>query len=246
MSDKLKSFYEEWANRQLEDSRRQHILEWKAREMAPLVRRSGLQINSAMELGCAEGVVLNGLGANLNITTLYGVDLSEIFVEVGQKRYPHITFLNQKWEQILQDDLRVDLLLISDFIEHLPDPDLFLDKIMPLAKYFIFKIPLEKCVMISLYQTLGRRAKIGVDHPSGHLHEYTERQALNLLKAHGYKILQAKSLSTPFELQYAGLQQWYKHPSVVVEKLANTLPMSWQIGLIGGSLFTFCARPENN
>jgi len=238
----LKQFYEDWAWQQLEDPRRTRILEWKADNMVPLVRQTGLQFNSAMELGCAEGTVLNRLGNRLNISNLCGVDMSQTFIDVGQKRHPYIKFVNENWENLAGQTQPVDLLLISDFIEHLPNPDQFLEKIKPLAKHFIFKIPLEKCLMINLYQVLGRRAKIGPQHPSGHLQEYHEQKALDLLKTHGYTLLQTRSLVTPFQLQYPGPQQWYLHPSVAIEKMAHLLPLRWQLGLIGGSLFALCAR----
>jgi hypothetical protein len=244
--DELKSFYEDWASIELEDPQRKAILEWKTDEMAQIIHDSDLKIDSIMELGCAEGIILNRLGAKLKAKRLYGVDLSQKFVSIGQQRYPHINFLNQSWEETFLQDQKVDLLVVSDFIEHLPDPDLFLEKIKPQAHHFMFKIPLEKAWLLSIYKTVGRWPKIGPNHPSGHLHEYDQFQALTLVRSHGYGVLHAKSLVPPFKLVYGKVRKWYVHPSVVLHKLVVTLfPKKWQIRLIGGSLFALCALPED-
>jgi predicted TPR repeat methyltransferase len=235
---KVKEFYEEWAAGELEDPQREGTLLWKADVMADM-GLAALSIRSILEIGCAEGIILNRLGAELGVQDLYGVELSTLFVAEGQRRYPHITFYNQDWESAPIGKARFDLLVLCDIIEHLPAPEPLLMTARQIARFVMFKLPVEKCLLNALLRSLGRRPHVGPAHPAGHLHEYTEAEALAFIKTNGFEVLNTRTLVTPTELQYPEpkLKRWYLHPAIIVEKASGFLPMPWRVKVVGGSVF---------
>lgn len=175
--------YEQWAERQLNDSRRRAILKWKAVNLANLFFRTlpNEKVSSIAEVGGAEGIVLNTVGRLLAATELVNYDTSSRFCQVGRVQYPHIKFVNSPFPGSTRS--LYDIIVLSDIIEHVENEERFLQDIAASCRFALVKMPIEECIMENdlLRAAMGRRKRederYGPGHYNGHLRGYTVRQA---------------------------------------------------------------------
>jgi len=124
-------------------------------------------------------------------STFQGYELSSDAKEFWASRQP-LTNLSYKLGNILDAPDVFDLITCLDVFEHVEDYYGFLRSLRSKAKYFVFNIPLDMCVMKIVTPGI-RYAREEV----GHLHYFNRYTALQTLKDTGYKILEAQ-LSSMF------------------------------------------------
>jgi hypothetical protein len=236
--NKLKSFYEKWAENQRNDPRREIILKWKAVNMANLIFRTLADeiIDTVCEIGGAEGIVINTLGNLINAKYKLNYEISTKFCQLGKAQYPDIEFKNSEFDyvDIINKPkmlIKYDLIILSDITEHVIDDILFLRAVGRSCKYVVLKMPIEKCIMDSeiLYWLCGRikpkNKRYGSKHYNRHLRGYTIKSALN-------------SLSPFFEIidyQVSDVTYFYPSPkSIFIKKILGSRITSH---LFGGALF---------
>jgi len=181
--------YNVWAANQLKEKERESVLLCKAEKLADLVPPN-FCFKNALEIGCAEGTVINRLRDLLHIEKCYGIDISHIFLSRGQAIYPEVEFIKLSGIKIPFADKSVDLIILSDIIEHIEDLKLFMKEVKRVGKMVLLKIPLDKYLWRKLVsEPLGRSVSVGTEHPDGHLHEFSKKSCEKILKNMGCKIL---------------------------------------------------------
>jgi ubiquinone/menaquinone biosynthesis C-methylase UbiE len=184
--------YDSWANNQLKDNKRKSILLWKAEQLASLVPPN-IHFENALEIGCAEGIVINRLRELLYIQKCYGIDVSHTFLSQGKAAYPKVEFTQVSGGKYPFSDKSMDLIVLSDIIEHIKDLRLFMKEIKRVGKMVLLKVPLDKYLWRKLVsEPLGRSFSVGSKHPDGHLHEFSKNSCEKMLKDMGFKILVSK------------------------------------------------------
>jgi len=186
--------YNSWATKQLQNNYddRKAILLWKAERLARLVPPH-IHFSTALEVGCAEGIVINRLRELLQIKECFGVDICQPFLSFGKENYPNIRFIQYNGLNLPFSDKSVDLIILSDIIEHISDLDSFSREVKRVARYGLLKVPLDKYLWRKLIsEPLGRSYSIGPEHPDGHLHEFSKNSCEKMLKNMGFKILTSK------------------------------------------------------
>lgn len=83
--------------------------------------------------------------------------------------------------ELRRKDRKFDLVILSDIIEHIPNDGAFVELVAKKSRHALVKIPIENTLYHHVLQFLGKSEPIGESHPSGHLHEYTIKQAFDLL-----------------------------------------------------------------
>lgn len=234
-----RKFYENWSANELKinyEKRKQTLL-WKAGEMLKLVSKD-INFRSILEIGCAEGVVLNEISKQLKIERAVGVDLSENFTKFGKKMYPNIKFINDDFRDVDFKENEFDIVVLSDIIEHIQEYEELLHKVKRIGRYIIFKIPIERCIYAYLL-----RPKIGKDHPSGHLHQFSIKDCFEMLKKFNFRIITYSYDIAPFDLKFRHIKNPGLHYRVVIflQRVIYKIPKDIRMGILGGHLFAFCS-----
>lgn len=90
------------------------------------------------EPGCGAGDVS---GPYAVLHTVIGVEMVPDAARLARERYPNMTVLESRAEDIRADPF--DLLVMTEFLEHLDDPISFMDRWMPMTKHVVIGHPLN-------------------------------------------------------------------------------------------------------
>ncbi|HEV8193020.1 MAG TPA: class I SAM-dependent methyltransferase, partial [Ktedonobacterales bacterium] len=148
------------------------------------------------EVGCGAGEVLKQLQERLEPDCdFWGYDISPQAIELAAGRANDR--LHFKVGDILREpDVRFDLILVLDVLEHLEGYFAFLRGLQPRSAYKIFHIPLD----ISVQTVLRPRALLKVRETYGHIHYFTQETALQTLRDAGYVVLDSFYTARALEL----------------------------------------------
>jgi 2-polyprenyl-3-methyl-5-hydroxy-6-metoxy-1,4-benzoquinol methylase len=102
---------------------------------------------SVLDFGCGGGYKLMKYFGDVDAPYIIGMDTATT-VEWLKREYPNRVWINSalyarhRWDMVRSAPMGIDLLIASDVIEHLPDPDLFLDFVQHIRpRKFIFSTP---------------------------------------------------------------------------------------------------------
>jgi hypothetical protein len=236
--DNLKSEfdYDAWALKQAEDKGRASLLSQKAQLLADLVPWN-VRFENALEIGCAEGIVINGLREMLHIKKCYGLDVCSTFIKIGRLMHSEIEFIQTSGIRIPFSDKSIDLVILSDIIEHIEDLDLFLREVKRVGRTVLLKVPLDKYLWRKLIsEPLGRSYSVGPCHPDGHVHEFSKSSCEKMLKKMNFSIISSKVI-------YFSSGHKRKHPLIRLrwfldDKLKLLVP-NFAHRIFGGCLIAF-------
>lgn len=163
------------------------------------------KVSDMIDLGCADGYLVltlakRDIGGNYN-----GVNLYKPSIKIATERAEKFNLRNaQFWVGDLMDEKPIigdgkgkfanyDAVVLSEVLEHLPDPQKAIDHCMSLVNKggsFYLTTPSPEHIGISLHKEEQGRASGDWDDglPAGHLRIFTEEDLRNMLK--NYKIKQ--------------------------------------------------------
>lgn len=174
--------------------------EFKWSNFSNILKKSNFDfsnIKSIADIGCGSGQILvEAKKSNLfnNQCSLEGYDINPDAIKLAKSNSNQISFFNKDFI-----DLKInnkDIIIVSDVFEHIQDTYNFLTKLKEKGKFFLFNIPLE----ISLFSMI--RKKNIFEHSFnnvGHLHFYTKKTSILLLKSTGYEILNYNFVNNRFK-----------------------------------------------
>ncbi|MBF0106851.1 MAG: class I SAM-dependent methyltransferase [Deltaproteobacteria bacterium] len=138
-------------------------------------------IKTVVDVGCGYGSTLSCLAALLNVQAGLGLDYAGDAVKIASERFAtaKIRYASQTSldieatvAQISQFvPLPVDMIVLADVLEHVPDPAETITMLAPLTRYFLVKIPIEASLLDNHF--LPFKEKPGPGHSNGHLREFT-------------------------------------------------------------------------
>ena len=157
--------------------------EWKAKEVASLLRKHQLQPATIVEVGTGAGTVLDELSKiEPKIKQLSGFDISRFAIEEARKiDNPRLRFEVGE----LPGDSTAELILMLDVVEHVDDIYSFLRKMRPHAEYFIFHIPLD----LSCRTILKPHIMLQQRNEVGHIHYFSKEMVLWAMRDTGYEVI---------------------------------------------------------
>lgn len=126
-------------------------------------KHCGLNPGQILELGCESGHLLEALHQAFPQSQLYGIDISDVALSKAKIRLAgsNCEFFQADICEEIPFDKEAEVIICSETLEHIPDPDLALREIKALLKeeqILILSVPLEK-----LKNTLkGVLGKIGL------------------------------------------------------------------------------------
>ncbi len=173
---------------------------WKVSKIIPLIdrfinRASKDEIN-LLDVGGGAGVILNIIASyiekkhNIKVNK-YALDVSPGMLEVQKK-------VNPKLKKILNEDIRktslnnkeIDLTMMIDILEHVPNPTKALEEIKRISKFAILKVPLEDNLSFKTIDFL-RKGKVRqkLVESIGHINTYNLDSLTYQVQKHTGKIL---------------------------------------------------------
>lgn len=188
-----------------------HIEEtpWKVRKIKPLIDKCLKKYNKRklklLDVGGGAGQILKEISSyieskyNIKVEK-YAIDLTPKILEIQKKNNPSLKkALNEDIKNTSLKDEEVDITLMIDVLEHVPNPCEALRELRRISKYVIFKVPLEKNFSLSVmnFLTFGRVRKRIIKR-IGHVNIYSLKTLKNQLKENGFFII-SSSYTNSFE-----------------------------------------------
>ncbi len=191
-------FYESY----WQDKRFQKIDEgsiWKAKMLLSVIPKREYKVIAEMGCGCAH--VLSLVADELKVQHRIGVELSRKALISAWLLYPKLSGLQANVSYAPLKNNSVDLLILSDILEHLPNPVDFLKDVSKIADFLALNIPIEKSLFPKLFEKLaGAKSQIETgEHKAGHLFEWTTNEVEKLLGEANLKIIDSKLARPPVE-----------------------------------------------
>jgi len=186
---------------------------WKASKILPLVDlvapRLGTREIVLLDVGGGAGLILRAVAEHLERAhglrvRKYALDLSPGMLDVQRRSNPDLArALREDIRATSLGDREVDIVLMIDVLEHVPEPARALAEIRRISRHAIFKVPLE----CNLYFCALNVAKCGrlrtrMRERNGHINVYTCRGLERLLVASGGTII-ARSFTNTFAYRRA-------------------------------------------
>lgn len=200
---------------------------------------TNLEVRSLMDLGCGTGKIGTAVAARLGCARIVFADLSTAAMPLIEGEGMKVV---TDAEQIPLPDGCLDMTIMADVLEHVPDPERALAEQRRLTRYLLLKLPLDGALLRRLYIAL-LQVRHGEDYWKkvyGHVNRYTRRTLLASLAEHGFEPLvvdvsdEPSNSATPFEKVLHGIQTLG----------SRVLPASWFEILFGGDI-TIVAENRN-
>ncbi len=157
-----------------------------------------------LDVGCSTGLLGERLIKEKGCK-VYGVDISELAIREAKKRLTMAEYMDVE-EDELPFDVKFDVILFADILEHLLFPEQVLNKFKKYLKkegIYIISLPNVANIRIRLKLLMGKwdYQKSGI-LDEGHLHFYTYNSAKVMFHKNGFYI--QKVSSTPgFIINYS-------------------------------------------
>lgn len=208
---------------------------WKARWVLHVLRANDIQPQRVAEIGCGAGAVLAELNKALPGTTLHGFDIAPAAARFWSE-YAGTGIEFTLGDFLMADDESYDVVLLLDVLEHLANPFEFLMRVRCRANHFVFHIPLD----LSAMNVLRESPLLHVREKVGHLHYFTRRLALSLLRECGYEVVSEQYTGAAFRAPQRG---WRTKLAALPRRLVSLLNRDFSALLLGGETLIVCARP---
>ena len=206
---------------------------WKASHVLRALKRHGISPTTVGEVGTGAGEVLRLLSEQLLQADCEGWDISPQAHALSQeKASERVRFI---LGDVLDSEIRYDLMLALDVFEHVPDYIGFLERLRPRAERHVFHIPLE----MNARSALLPGSLLAARYETGHIHHFCQATALATLQGAGYTIYDSWLTAGALESGAPLLR------TRVANLARRALPDSLASRLVGGySLLVLCG-PED-
>lgn len=150
-----------------------------------------LKLNSILDVGCGEGITLSKFEKERIGKKLFGIDYSDDALKIGKKIYPHLNLKKGNIYNIKEKDNSFDLVMATEVLEHLDDPEGALKELIRVSKkYVMLSVPNEP-FFIGANLLRGKYLKGFGNHPE-HINHWTFFSFRKFLKRNGLKIVKQK------------------------------------------------------
>ena len=155
-----------------------------------------LNYKTLHEVGCGEGYNMNFLWS-IKSAGYSGSDISVEALVLAKKRNPGVIFLNASIYQLPFLDASYDLVVASEVLEHVSDPEVALKEIKRITnKYCLLTVPNEPYWRI--LNILRGKYLLNWGNPPTHLQHWSVNKFTNLVSQY-FKIIEVKT-SLPWQI----------------------------------------------
>ena len=200
MNDHIADFYRTDEYIRKNPSLHEEDSPWKVVKIIPLIDRFIGCVHkghiNVLDVGGGAGLILAEISSyieknhQINVGK-YALDLSPGMLEIQKQRNPSIKqALNEDIRCTSLHDKEIDLALLIDLLEHVPNPVDALEEIKRISSYAIFKVPLDNCLINSIWNFIkrGEPRRQGIE-TVGHVNWYTYSDLKNQIEKHTGQVL---------------------------------------------------------
>jgi len=168
---------------------------WKLSKIIPLVdellhKFERKEVN-ILDVGGGAGLILKWISKyienNYNIiVNKFILDLSPEILEIQKKRNPDLKkALNENVFNTSLSNKEIDLTLMIDVLEHIPNPQIALNELRRISNFVILKVPLEDNLYYRIWNFLkkGEKRQLSIEN-SGHINFYNFYELKNQIGSH--------------------------------------------------------------
>ncbi len=164
--------------------------------------------SSVLDIGCGDGALLAYLQQNRDATP-YGIELSETACAMASEK--GITVQQTDISRLAADVPEVDYIVMSEVLEHLPNPEEVLLYIRGrFRKSLLVDVPNTGALNDRLRLLLGRFPKQWVFHAGEHIRFWTVTDFLRMCSQVGYGVRRYHGMYDPY--YNLGLKLWKLYP----------------------------------
>jgi len=156
---------------------------WKVNKIIPLIDGFVRNINkkqiNLLDVGGGAGLILNAVSAYIEekygiTVNKFALDLSPGMLEIQKKSNPDLKkALNEDIRKTSLCNKEIDLTLMIDLLEHVPNPAEALKEAKRISKFVILKVPLENNLFLKITNTVKKgRVRQHRIETSGHINVY--------------------------------------------------------------------------
>lgn len=173
---------------------------WKVSKIIPLIDRFIRYIDkdevNVLDVGGGAGLILNAISIytvekySVKVNK-FALDLSPGMLEIQKRRNPDL-------EKALNEDIRktslgnkeIDLTLMIDVLEHIPNPKEALEELRRISNFVIFKVPLEESLTLSIsnFARRGEPRQHRIES-TGHINIYNFNKLKHEIEKHTGTVL---------------------------------------------------------
>lgn len=159
---------------------------WKLKYIEKLLQETKRrdEIKVAAEIGCATGILLSLFLEDQPLKRT-GIDISDKNINAAKEMFPEMTFFCGLFNDYLASGAKtenIDVIILSDVLEHVEDDMELLNTAGKNSKYVIVNLPIEK---VPEYKDRN----YGVDDIEGHLRAYSVEDAIGMCEKANMEIL---------------------------------------------------------
>ena len=156
---------------------------WKVSKIIPLIDTFVKGLNrdeiNLLDVGGGAGLILNMTSTYIEETykikvNKFALDLSPGMLKIQKKRNPDLKkALNEDIRKTSLGNKEIDLTLMIDLLEHVPNPTEALEEVKRISKFVIFKVPLEDNLLLRALDFIKRgRYRQRAIEIMGHINVY--------------------------------------------------------------------------
>lgn len=144
---------------------------------------------SVLDIGCAEGFVLNSLQEKYSHLQLTGIDVDQDAIARGRELFPRLHLQTGNGLQLDVPDNSYDLVLTLEIMEHLKQPELLLAEIRRVSKkHCLISVPHEPWFRLANLARGKNISRWGNDIE--HINHWNPRSLPKLLRSNGFTIVE--------------------------------------------------------
>ena len=174
---------------------------WKIKKIIPLIDKLFTEKHlkkeevNLLDIGGGAGVILNSIGIYIEKFGLkvnkIALDLSPGMLEIQKENNPDlITALNEDIRRTSLSDKEIDLSLMIDVIEHIPNPMEAFEELNRISKFVILKVPLEDNFWFNAINFIrSGRPRQNTIESIGHINIYNFNKLKNQVEKSGSQVL---------------------------------------------------------
>lgn len=151
-----------------------------------------------LDAGCGAGAICHILYRDMGFKNIYGFDLSLSGIKVAQKKFPELVknfFVHDCYEKTLPDNVPsiYDVIISTEVIEHLSDPDLYLKNVSSWLKTggsLVVSTPYHGYLKNLAIVVLNKfDSHFNPSSRSGHIRFFSKKSLCGMLKRNGFKVV---------------------------------------------------------
>ncbi|MFC2138999.1 class I SAM-dependent methyltransferase [Bacteroidota bacterium] len=141
---------------------------------------NSIHVENILDVGCGEGFILNYLNSIKKITKASAIDVDPDEIKDAKQNLPFCNVMEASAYELPFKDNEFDLVICSEVLEHLEEPEKAIQEINRVAnKYILLSVPNEPIWRILNMARFKYWNKLG--NTPGHINNWSSRQFVKIV-----------------------------------------------------------------